>query len=376
MLRLTELYRARARLLRCFLPWLVATSLVGYLGFEYLLEARPRPLYVAGAVLLLAAMVLFGAGWMACRLALLLQACRDGSRALATCSEELQHSHRELDEALQRLTETQSELIEAEKLASLGMLVAGAAHELSAPVAAANMVVGTLQQQLEALELSLAQGLRRSELDAFLRHMSEGLDIAGHNLQQGAELIQRFKRLAADRATCQRREFALDEVVEDLLQGLAVRARHSPHRLLCELAPGLRLDSFPGPLGQVLQNLIDNALVHAFENIAEGKIRLSARPGSDPGTIVVQVADNGVGIAPEIRERIFEPFFTTRRGRGGSGLGLSLVQQLVTRVLGGTLGVSSGEGVGTIFSLTLPTRAPEPLPLLMPAKSAQFARMV
>lgn len=373
MPRLKELYRARALLLRYFLPWLVITPLTGYLGFAYLLEARTG---AAWMVLLLAAAALLGAGWMACRLAMTVQAYRDGNNALTARSAELQRSHRELEQTLQRLTETQNELIDAEKLSSLGMLAAGAAHELNAPVGAANIVVGTLQQQLEALQLSLAEGLRRSELETFLHHMSDGLDIAEHNLQRGAELIQSFKRLAVDRATYQRREFELEEVVDDLLQGLAPRTRNSPHRLLCELQPGLRLDSFPGPLGQVLQNLIDNALEHAFEHRPAGLIWLRANRGSDPGFVVVQVADNGSGIPAAIRERIFEPFFTTRHGQGGTGLGLNLVLQLVTRVLGGSVAVSGDEGEGAVFTLTLPLQAPEPQPLLAASGSARMVQMV
>lgn len=271
---------------------------------------------------------------------------------------ELDEANTSLSTALERQRAMQTELVRAEKLSSLGLLVAGVAHELNTPIGAAVVANSTLIKEREALDRQLADGLRRSTLTDFLAHQAEGNRLIGSNLERAAGLIRLFKQLAVDRAAVERRRFALAELVDDTLHMLRTRFKASPHSISAEIPADLQLDSYPGPLGQVLENLVGNALTHAFPYQGSGEIRIGARllPGGEQ--IELSVADNGAGIAPEQLERIFDPFMTTRRGQGGTGLGLHLAHHLTTELLGGSLAVSSAPGQGTRFTLTLPRNAP------------------
>jgi signal transduction histidine kinase len=178
------------------------------------------------------------------------------------------------------------------------------------------------------------------------------------NLHQAAELITHFKQLAVDQTSAHRRDFDLAQVVGDVLLSMRPKLKKTPHQIDNTVPAGLRFDSFPGPLGQVLTNLINNALIHGLENIPAGTISITAQPMGD-ADIMLEVADNGTGIPKDIQSRIFDPFFTTRLGRGGSGLGLHLVFGIVTRVLGGQIQLISRPGVGTRFQIRIPRIAPQ-----------------
>ncbi len=178
------------------------------------------------------------------------------------------------------------------------------------------------------------------------------------NLHLAADLIGHFKQLAVDQTSSQRRKFELAQVVEDVLLALRPQFRKLPHQVVPDIAPDLMLDSFPGPLGQVLSNLISNALIHGLASMPAGIITIKAWEGEDQ-QINLEVSDNGVGIPREHRSKVFDPFFTTRLGSGGSGLGLHLVYSIVTRVLGGRIHFTSETGQGTRFIIRLPRLAPQ-----------------
>jgi len=283
--------------------------------------------------------------------------------------EELQQHREHLEElvaertaALERanaeLRQAMAQLVQSEKLAALGNLVAGIAHELNTPIGNAVMLASTLVDQERNFRARMATGLSRSALNHFVEAVRENSDILQRNVQRAAELISSFKQVAVDQASYQRRGFALDEVVREIALALKPRLRHSLATLEISIAADLRLDSFPGPLGQVLMNLIHNALVHAFDGRTAGCIRIESLPAS-PGRLGLRVSDDGNGIAPAHLSRIFEPFFTTRLGQGGSGLGLHIVYNLVTGLLGGTIAAHSIPGHGTEFLLELPLSAPQ-----------------
>ncbi|WP_395699410.1 PAS domain S-box protein [Aquabacterium sp.] len=265
---------------------------------------------------------------------------------------------RELSDALEGLRRAQAELVRAEKLASLGALVAGVAHELNTPIGNAVMVASTLADHQREFETGIAGGLRRSALDGYLAGSREALQVLERNLQRAAELVGSFKQLAVDQSSYQRRRFVLAEVVQEVLLALSPTLRRSPVQLQEQVPPALALDSYPGPLGQVLVNLITNALVHAFEPGAHGTITLAAEPLGDD-RLRLRLADDGRGIAPSELGRIFDPFYTTRLGQGGSGLGLHIVYNLVTGLLGGRIEVHSQPGAGTEFVIELPLAAPQ-----------------
>lgn len=272
-------------------------------------------------------------------------------------TEQLHEANAELSATLERLQLTLGELVRAEKLASLGELVAGVAHELNTPLGNGVMAVSTLREALLTFRRDAAQGLRRSNLDQFVEAVDAGTDIAGRNLARAAELVVSFKQVAADQTSVQRRAFGLAEVAGEIVLTLKPLLKRGHVALAMEVPAEIQLDSYPGPLGQVLTNLVDNAVTHAFGGRPDGVIRLSAAPGH-VGRVLIRVSDNGCGIPAELLPRVFDPFVTSRMGRGGTGLGLHIAHNLALQVLGGNITVESEAGVGTTFTLDLPLIAP------------------
>ena len=270
---------------------------------------------------------------------------------------DLARANRELSEAMDTLKLAQGELVRSEKLASLGNLVGGVAHELNTPIGNGVMAVSTLHDQVRAFRREMESGLRRSALEAFVNRVERGSEIAVRNLQRANELIASFKQVAIDQTSVQRRQFMLAEVVEEILLTMQPSLKKASCKVNCKIPGDLSLDGYPGPLGQVLTNLLTNALNHAFDGRTQGRIEiLAAREGVDQ--VCLQVADDGAGIPPELLGRIFDPFVTSKLGRGGSGLGLHIVWNTVTAVLGGSITVASAPGEGTRFHIVLPLVAP------------------
>ena len=272
---------------------------------------------------------------------------------------ELAQANTELEATLGNLQRAQDELLRAEKLASLGALVAGIAHELNTPIGNAVTVSSTLLDEQRRFSEKVASGLTRSALDRFVGVVGEAGQIVERNLYRAAELIGSFKQLAVDQSSYQRRPFDLQDVVREIMLAMAPSIRRTPFRIIDEVPAGLVLDSYPGPLGQILMNLINNALIHAFDGRDSGQVLIRAET-AEPGWIVLSVADDGCGISAEHRKRIFDPFFTTRLGQGGSGLGLHVVFSLVVDLLGGRIDVDSTPGQGARFIVRLPQVAPQP----------------
>jgi PAS domain S-box-containing protein len=269
---------------------------------------------------------------------------------------ELEAANAELSSTVEQLRRTQAELVRSERLASLGTLVAGVAHELDTPLGSVLLVASTLDDELALLREQLERGeLKRSTLVEFLARQAEAQSLVVRNARRAAELIRRFKQLAVDQTSEQRRVFEVAEVVEEVMATLQPRLRRTSHRLELAVPAGLAMDSYPGPLAQVLTNLVMNALVHGLAE-RPGRIRLAAETAADSVRIVVE--DDGVGIPAEHLARLFDPFFTTTLGTGGSGLGLYIVHSLVEGTLGGRVTVESTLGHGARFHLLLPRTAP------------------
>jgi len=276
---------------------------------------------------------------------------------VAERTRDLAASNTELAATVEQLRRTQGELVRRERLASLGSLVAGIAHELNTPLGSALLVATTLGDDLEELQAQLDRGeLRRSVLEAFLAQQSGALALLVRNTRRAAELIGRFKQVAVDQTSEQRRRFELAEVVDEVLGTLQPRLRKTRHTIVVDIAPGLTMDSYPGPLGQVVTNLVMNAMIHGLAGRA-GEIRVSARE-LPRHQVELCVADDGVGIPSEHLPRIFDPFFTTKLGEGGSGLGLHIVYSLVERALGGRITAESVAGAGARFTVVMPAVAP------------------
>jgi len=266
---------------------------------------------------------------------------------------------RALQDALDSLHRATDELIRTEKMAALGRMVATLTHEINTPLGNSLTVASTLEQASIEFQQALAQReVRRTVVQAFAERVATGARLLGSNLGRATELMAGFKKVAVDQSSERRRRFDLAETVGEILAMLEPSLPAEGFQLRCDLPPGLKLNSCPGALSQVLTNLITNALVHGFDGREQGQILISAR-AAGPQTVILTVEDDGVGIAPEVLPRIFDLFFTTRLGQGGSGLGLHIVYANVTALLGGRIEVASTPGQGTRFTLTLPHDAPE-----------------
>jgi len=276
---------------------------------------------------------------------------------LTLAKEHAEMASEELATALDNLSLTQEELVRRDKLAALGALVAGVAHELNTPIGNSLMVASAMTGHTAELRRLLDTGLRRSELDNYLAHASEAEGIINRNLHRAAELVSSFKRIAVDAAGSQRSSFLLDALVDALVLPLRAAAKSSAVTVIQDVEPGLLMDSYAGPLGSALTQLFENSVVHGFAGRAEGSITIRGR-ATEKGEIALSLADDGVGIAEQHRGRVYDPFFTTRLGSGGSGLGLYITHNIVTGVLGGRIELGSVAGGGVIFTLLLPPVAP------------------
>jgi signal transduction histidine kinase len=263
--------------------------------------------------------------------------------------------------AYSQLQETQSKLVAHEKLAALGAMVAGVAHELNTPIGNSMLMTSALQEKTEALDMALYQHqLTQNDLAEYLTETQETADLILRGLTQAADLVSSFKQVAVDRTSEQRRVFNLQQTCHELIATMMNQIRLSGHNIELNMPPDIDMDSYPGPLGQVISNLINNALVHAFnapQPERSGMMRLNART-APANRVVIQFHDNGTGIAQQNLTRVFEPFFTTKTGQGDSGLGLSIIYNIVTSLLNGRIQVESTLGEGTTFTLDLPL-APE-----------------
>jgi PAS domain S-box-containing protein len=261
--------------------------------------------------------------------------------------------------ALRNLRETQNSLIEAEKLAALGRLVAGVAHEVNNPVGISLTVASALQRRAAQFAEEVGRGnLRRSSLNEFLETSRDAASQLVANLNRAAELIQSFKQVAADRNYSDQRVFDLADLTEQVVMSLKPGLRKQNVALSVECAPNLIMNSFPGPYGQVLTNLFFNSVAHAFPNGGDGAVAIKVQEiGADH--VEILFSDNGCGMSPEVRRRAFDPFFTTRRDQGGTGLGLHIVYSIVTTRLGGRIHLSSEPGEGTKVQIVLPRVAPQ-----------------
>lgn len=265
-----------------------------------------------------------------------------------------------LESALGTLERAQKEIIQTEKLASLGRLVAGVAHELNTPIGNALTVTTTLEEHVRVLTDQFTSNLlRRSDLENTLNRLNEGLVLATSNMKRCAALVADFKQVSVDTASDQRRPFDLANVSTELLNMLQPVLRKAGCEVVRELAPDLACDGYPGRYGQVLTNLVMNAVIHAFEPGSAGVLRVTVQ-AVGPDTVSLTVSDNGIGMDDQVRTRVFDPFFTTKMGRGGTGLGMNIVHGIVQHVLGGSIDISSSLGHGTTVTVTMPRVAPLP----------------
>jgi PAS domain S-box-containing protein len=274
-------------------------------------------------------------------------------------SSALERANADLSLALETLKRTQHDLISSEKMASLGSLVAGIAHELNTPIGNSLLAATTLSDRVAQFQAVLEDGnLKRSTLNEHLTDLALASSLISGSLNRAANLIASFKQVAVDQTNDQRREFDLRHVLDDTVATFSPRLRRANCSSRVEVCGSISLNSYPGSLCQVVSNLITNALVHAFDQRNIASIVLSAGETAD-GEVSIVFADDGVGMSDEVLHHVFDPFFTTKMGQGGTGLGMNIVYNIVTGVLGGRIAIKTAVGEGTSVSMTIPKVAPQ-----------------
>ena len=265
----------------------------------------------------------------------------------------LEQQNAALNTAMSALQEAQSELVRQEKLASLGRLVAGVAHEINTPLGICVTATSHLVQELKLTREELDGGaMTEDSLVQFLDIVDQSLRIMTTNTQRAAALVRSFKQVAVDQSSDDIRSFNLKAYLHEVLLSLQPKLKGRPVKVAVECEGDITLDSFPGAVSQIVTNMVMNSLVHGFEHEQAGHIVLKA--ALDEQTVVLDYSDDGAGMDADTLAKLFDPFFTTRRGSGGSGLGAHILYNLVTGALGGTVKVESAPGQGLRYQLRFP----------------------
>lgn len=279
--------------------------------------------------------------------------------SVETCLERarLQRQNREyqlsLEESLDKLHRTQKEMIHSAKMAALGDLVAGVAHEVNTPIGVSVTAASFLAERTRQLSELYEKGeMKRSDLEKYLALAEESSGSVLSNLERAAELVQSFKKVAADQSSEEKRVFEMKGYLEQILLSLRPQFKRTPHQVHMECPDDLSLDSYPGAIMQIMTNLIMNSLIHGFSDGRPGAITIKVEPSGD--NVALTYRDTGIGMDREQKERIYDPFYTTTRGSGGTGLGMNIVYNLVTQTLKGSIMLETSPGQGAVFFLTLP----------------------
>ncbi len=275
-------------------------------------------------------------------------------QTVTTRTAELMIAKTDAEAALSTLQQTQKTLVQAEKMAALGGLVAGIAHEINTPVGVILMSSTHLEAETDKAAGRYRQGeLSGDELEAYFDTARQSVRLITINSQRAADLIHSFKQVAVDQASGERREFELKSYIGEILLSLLPKLKRTAITATLECPEGLLVDSYPGALSQILTNFIINSLRHAYQPDQAGRlsIRVTLLPDD---TIRLVYSDDGRGIPAELQAKVFDPFFTTQRGNGGSGLGLHIVYNTVRQTLKGKLQMHSAVAQGTSFTLHFP----------------------
>lgn len=272
---------------------------------------------------------------------------------------ELKERSNELEATLRELERAQETLIQSEKMASLGQLVAGVAHEINSPLGVGVTASSSLLEHTAQLETKFSnKSLGKKDLRNYLDTAQELQGMLEQNLRRAAELVENFKLVAADQTSAPARKLNVAKYLASIMSSLHPKLRRTALSFFLDCPPDVELNTFPGELAQVVTNLVMNSIAHGFDSLESGQIKIVAIESTD--TVRIVYSDDGKGIPAEHIEKIFDPFFTTRRGSGGTGLGLNIVYNVVTQKLGGTVRCRSKPGFGTRFDITLPKQVMTP----------------
>jgi signal transduction histidine kinase len=265
----------------------------------------------------------------------------------------LEASNSDFKAAMEKLQHTQNQLIQSEKMGALGGLVAGVSHEINTPVGVSVTASSYLQEKTkEFINLFTNNSMKKSDLEKYLNLANESTEVILSNLRRASELIKSFKQVAVDQSHEQKRNFKLKEYANQVLLSLKPKLKKTKISIGINCDEELQINSFPGAFSQIITNLVMNSLIHAFDENQEGTIIFDIEKQNN--NILFTYSDNGKGINEDIISKIFDPFFTTKRGKGGTGLGLNIVYNIVTQTLGGSIECQSKENLGTIFKIIFP----------------------
>ena len=272
-------------------------------------------------------------------------------------TENLQEAIDELHTTLENLRNTQGQLIESEKLSSLGGMVAGVAHEINTPIGLCITTHSFIKDLFKDMHKRFEDGsISKSNFTEFMHGMEESVDILSKNLERAAKLVKSFKHVSEDQAGEALRKFNLDEYLHEILSTLNPKLKTTRHSVKIDCPNDIELEGFPGALSQIITNLVMNSLLHGFEGIEQGHITIEAEQQADK--VIILYFDDGIGLNKESQTKIFEPFYTTKRGYGGTGLGMHLVYNLVNQTLQGSIQLQQASQ-GCAFMITIPSKIDE-----------------
>lgn len=287
-----------------------------------------------------------------------IQQLESSAAELVAANQQLSAANAELNQAMDTLQKTQHHLIQSEKMAALGSLVAGVAHEINTPVGVGVTAASHLQQLTDEFQRRYqTTPLTKRSLEDFLENTHEAAAIILTNLERASHLTRNLKQVSVDQSSEARRSFAVKEYIDKVLLSLHPQLKTSKHIVTVDCPEDLIMDAYPGAFGQILTNLIMNSLLHAYEPDESGHMHIFVSRGQD--TLTLQYRDDGKGMEPQTAARIYEPFFTTKRNAGGTGLGLYILYNMIQQQFAGTISCESEIGVGTKFIITLPLVAPQ-----------------
>jgi len=360
--------------------YLLLTGLIGFLSFVVFAHQAgwhriPDTVETNVSSLANVSVILIGTGFFAFVLASDLRkaliALNRSKRELLDLNEQLEQRVRQrteqveaanlaLHESMEKLEQAMKELVHAEKLASLGSMVAGISHELNTPIGNTLLAATTMERMFDKVAVQIGSGsIRRSALEEFIQEGQEMSTLITRSTKRAADMVVSFKQVAVDQTSEQRRNFDLRAVFEDNLSAMLPLFKKSQVKVTNLVPEGIQCNSFPGPLGQILTNIVQNAILHGFGESGSGNLLIEAT--EQRTEVLISIRDDGVGMPSKVLAHIFDPFFTTRLGKGGSGLGLSISHRIATSVLGGNLAAQSTPGQGSTFFITLPKTAPFPI---------------
>jgi signal transduction histidine kinase len=274
------------------------------------------------------------------------------NRAKQKANKQLGIINQQLADINNELHETRGQLVESEKMASLGGLVAGVAHEINTPLGISVTAASHLSDRLGIFKQRYQDGkLTRSEFDSFIAEADASSDLVGRNLQRASELVRSFKRVAADQSHEELRQFKLIHYLEEICHSLSPQLNVKGHQVSIEGDADITVNTYPGILAQVITNLVINSDIHGFEGRQNGQIRMTIE--LDEARVILVYTDDGIGITEAQRPKVFEPFYTTKRNAGGIGLGLNICYSLVNQKLQGIISCEASDS-GARFVLQFP----------------------